>query len=152
MTTEYLKFPRTYKDLNFCDAPYIHAIWKLTKYKWGEGVQIPFNEYYFPQDPEHENWNLFGNCGEFDMGGKWYGSTLKEALEDLRTDWEEIKRRHKILMDLKKQNLYKLYQDQKLRVQTKRIPSLLFRQKGETWLLLSPLPNSVSQLLGGSCE
>ena len=116
MTTEYLKFPRTYKDLNFDNAPYIHAIWKLTKYKWGEGVQIPFNEYYFPQDPEHENWGLFGNCHEFDMGGRWHGSTLKEALDDLRTDWEEIKRRHKILMDLKKQNLYKLYQDQKLRV------------------------------------
>ena len=25
------------------------------------------------------------------MGGKWYGSTLKEALADLRKDWKEIK-------------------------------------------------------------
>ena len=105
MKTKSLKFPRTYKDLEhnyFENAPYIHAVWKLTKYKWGEGVQLPFNTYYFPQDPEHKNWNLFGNCGEFDMGGKWYGSTLKEALKDLRSDWPEIKRRHKILMDKNK--------------------------------------------------
>ena len=105
MKTKKLKFPRTYADLernHFENAPYIHAVWKLTKYKWGEVVQLPFNTYYFPQDPEHENWNLFGNCGEFDMGGKWYGSTLKEALKDLRSDWPEIKRRHKILMDKNK--------------------------------------------------
>ena len=105
MKTKKLKFPRTYADLernHFENAPYIHAVWKLTKYKWGEGVQLPFNTYYFPQDPEHENWNLFGNCGEFDMGGKWYGSTLKEALKDLRSDWPEIQRRHKILMDKNK--------------------------------------------------
>jgi len=105
MKTKKLKFPRTYADLernHFENAPYIHAVWKLTKYKWGEGVQLPFNTYYFPQNPEHENWNLFGNCGEFDMGGKWYGSTLKEALKDLRSDWPEIQRRHKILMDKNK--------------------------------------------------
>ena len=105
MKTKKLKFPRTYADLesnHFENAPYIHAVWKLTKYKWGEGVQLPFNTYYFPQDPEHENWNLFGNCGEFDMAGKWYGSTLKEALKDLRSDWPEIQRRHKILMDKNK--------------------------------------------------
>ena len=108
MKTKYLKFPRTYADLernHFENAPYIHAVWKLTKYKWGEGVQLPFNTYYFPQDPDHENWDLFGNCQDYNdshMGGKWYGSTLKEALKDLRTDWKEIKRRHKILINLKK--------------------------------------------------
>ena len=111
MTTEYLKFPRTYKDLNFDNAPYIHAVWRLTKYKWGEGVQLPFNVYYFPQAPKDENWDLFGNCDEFDMGGKWYGSTLKEALRDLRTDWPEIKRRHKLLVDRKRQHLAKREQD-----------------------------------------
>ena len=119
MKTEYLKFPRTYKDLNFDNAPYIHAVWRLTKWNWGEGVQLPFNEYYFPQEPEHENWSLFGNCvdyGDGYMGGKWYGSTLKEALRDLRTDWPEIQRRHKLLVDRKKQHLAKLYQDQELRV------------------------------------
>ena len=67
MTTEYLKFPRTYKDLNFDNAPYIHAVWRLTKWKWGEGVQLPFNAYYFPQDPGDPNWDLFGNCDEIDM-------------------------------------------------------------------------------------
>jgi len=105
MKIKSLKFPRTYKDLEhnyFENAPYIHAVWKLTKYKWGEGVQLPFNTYYFPQDPEDENWDLFGNCGDYEMGGKWYGSTLKEALKDLRSDWPEIKRRHKILMDKNK--------------------------------------------------
>ena len=53
MTTEKLKFPRTYADLernHFENAPYIHAVWKLTKYKWGEGVQLPFNVYYFPKN------------------------------------------------------------------------------------------------------
>ena len=116
MKTEYLKFPRTYKDLNFDNAPYIHAVWRLTKWKWGEGVQLPFNNYYFPDDPSHENWDLFGNCDEFDMGGRWYGSTLKEALDDLRTDWPEIQRRHKLLVDRKIQHLAKLEQDQELRV------------------------------------
>ena len=114
MTTEYLKFPRTYADLernDFENAPYIHAVWRLTKWKWGEGVQLPFNVYYFPQDPKDENWDLFGNCDEFDMGGKWYGSTLKEALRDLRTDWPEIKRRHKLLVDRKMQHLAKREQD-----------------------------------------
>ena len=116
MTTEYLKFPRTYKDLNFDNAPYIHAVWRLTKWKWGEGVQLPYNTYYFPDDPSHENWDLFGNCHEFDMGGRWYGSTLKEALEDLRLDWPEIQRRHKLLIDRKIQHLAKLEQEQELRV------------------------------------
>ena len=114
MKTEYLKFPRTYADLErngFENAPYIHAVWRLTKWKWGEGVQLPFNVYYFPQDPKDENWDLFGNCDEFDMGGKWYGSTLKEALRDLRTDWPEIKRRHKLLVDRKMQHLAKREQD-----------------------------------------
>ena len=119
MPTKKLKFPRTYADLernHFENAPYIHAVWKLTKYKWGEGVQLPFNTYYFPDDPSHENWDLFGNCDEFDMGGRWYGSTLKEALDDLRLDWPEIKRRHKLLVDRKIQHLAKREQDQKLRV------------------------------------
>ena len=119
MTTEYLKFPSTYKDLNFDNAPYIHAVWKLTKYKWGEGVQLPFNVYYFPQDPKDENWDLFGNCEDYNdgyMGGKWYVSTLKEALRDLRTNWPEIQRRHKLLVDRKKHHLAKLHQDQELRV------------------------------------
>ena len=111
MTTEYLKFPRTYKDLNFDNAPYIHAVWRLTKWKWGEGVQLPFNAYYFPQDPGDPNWDLFGNCDEIDMGGRWYGSTLKEALDDLRLDWPEIKRRHKLLIDQKKQHQSKLGYD-----------------------------------------
>ena len=119
MTTEYLKFPRTYADLernDFENAPYIHAVWRLSKWKWGEGVQLPFNTYYFPQEPGEPNWDLFGNCDEFDMGGKWYGSTLKEALDDLRLDWPEIKRRHKLLVDRKKHHLAKLHQDQELRV------------------------------------
>jgi len=50
------------------------------------------------------------------MGGRWYGSTLKEALDDLRTDWPEIQRRHKLLVDRKIQHLAKLEQDQELRV------------------------------------
>ena len=119
MTTEYLKFPRTYKDLNFDNAPYIHAVWRLTKWDWGEGVQLPFNVYYFPQEPKDENWDLFGNCEDYNdgyMGGKWYGSTLKECLRDLRTDWPEIQRRHKLLVDRKKHHLAKLHQDQELRV------------------------------------
>ena len=114
MTTEYLKFPRTYKDLNFDNAPYIHAVWRLTKWNWGEGVQLPFNGYYFPQEPEDENWDLFGNCEDYNdgyMGGKWYGSTLKEALRDLRTDWPEIQRRHKLLVDRKKHHQAKLGYD-----------------------------------------
>jgi len=45
------------------------------------------------------------------MGGKWYGSTLKEALRDLRTDWPEIKRRHKLLVDRKKHHQAKLGYD-----------------------------------------
>jgi len=109
-----LKFPRTYADLernHFENAPYIHAVWKLTKYKWGEGVQLPFNTWYFPQNPDDENWDLFGNCHEFDMGGKWYGATLKEALSELRLDWPEIQRRHKLLEDRKIQHLAKLQQD-----------------------------------------
>ena len=122
MKTKKLKFPRTYADLernHFENAPYIHAVWKLTKYKWGEGVQLPFNVYYFPQDPKDENWDLFGNCEDYNdgyMGGKWYGSTLKEALDDLRLDWSEIQRRHKLLVDRKMQHLAKLHQDQELRV------------------------------------
>ena len=122
MKTKKLKFPRTYADLernHFENAPYIHAVWKLTKYKWGEGVQLPFNVYYFPQDPKDENWDLFGNCEDYNdgyMGGKWYGSTLKEALDDLRLDWPEIQRRHKLLVDRKMQHLAKLHQDQELRV------------------------------------
>ena len=122
LTTKKLKFPRTYADLernHFENAPYIHAVWKLTKYKWGEGVQLPFNVYYFPQEPKDENWDLFDNCEDYNdgyMGGKWYGSTLKEALRDLRTDWPEIQRRHKLLVDRKMQHLAKLHQDQELRV------------------------------------
>ena len=114
-----LKFPQTYGDLernNFENAPYIHAVWKLSKNKWGEGVQLPFNDFYFPQNSDHENWDLFGNCDQFDMGGKWYGSTLKEALDELRIDWPEIQRRHNLLMDRKIQHLAKLYQDQELRI------------------------------------
>ena len=108
MKIKSLKFPRTYKDLEhnyFENAPYIHAVWKLTKYKWGEGVQLPFNTYYFPQDPKDENWDLFGNCYEYAdhyMGGRWYGLTLKDALKQLREDWPEIKRRHKILINKNK--------------------------------------------------
>ena len=47
MTNEDLKFPRTYKDLNFDNATYSHAVWRLTKWTWGEGLQLPFNAYYF---------------------------------------------------------------------------------------------------------
>ena len=105
MKTKSLKFPRTYADLEtnyFERAPYISGVWKLTKYKWGEGVQLPFNTWYFPQNEDHENWNLFGNCdkyGDHYMGGRWYGSTLKEALKELREDWPEIKRRHKLIQE-----------------------------------------------------
>ena len=122
MKTKKLKFPRTYADLernHFENAPYIHAVWKLTKSKWGEGVQLPSNTYYFPQDPKDENWDLFGNCEDYNdgyMGGKWYGSPLKEALDDLRLDWSEIQRRHKLLVDRKMQHVANLHQDQELRV------------------------------------
>ena len=105
MKTKKLKFPRTYADLEtnyFEKAPYLSGVWKLTKYKWGEGVQLPFSTWYFPQNEDHENWNLFGNCdkyGDHYMGGRWYGSTLKEALKELREDWPEIKRRHKLIQE-----------------------------------------------------
>ena len=105
MKTKSLKFPRTYADLEtnyFERAPYLSGEWKLTKYKWGEGVQLPFSTWYFPQNEDHENWNLFGNCdkyGDHYMGGRWYGSTLKEALKELREDWPEIKRRHKLIQE-----------------------------------------------------
>ena len=84
MKTEYLKFPRTYADLernHFENAPYIHAVWKLTKYKWGEGVQLPFNTYYFPQDPDHENWNLFGNCQDYN-DNQSQNPILYDSLDD----------------------------------------------------------------------
>ena len=103
MKTKKLKFPRTYADLEtnyFERAPYISGVWKLTKYKWGEGVQLPFNTWYFPQNEDHENWNLFGNCDQYAdhyMGGRWFGLTLKDALKQLREDWPEIKRRHNLI-------------------------------------------------------